>query len=756
MSQLKRITRREFLSSAAAASAVVGVGAIGLSKPAVWARANPNPSNPEQLRGFVVSDVHIGWFHREHQPSNEQIAAAWQQIQTRFPDLDLMMDSGDATHTYAGIDAYGHWTDILQSGCGKRAFHFCGGNHDLNSPRFPSEDDPEQDMMRLGSIPHRGFYSFDLKNVHFVILPQLMSVALLTNEALDWLDLDLSLNRDKTVIIISHQALLDTTWPDAKTSKDVSRKASDPTYGYTDTDGTYRLLANTDQVREIFKEYPNIVAWLHGHNHNWDMVYLDETLVISNGRLGGFDPHSNDELAGQIGGIFFEVKSNSVEFRGYSANENKWLDTFDGWDRLRQIVEVSTSLDASRAPTVSYGNGRAINGQHWPIYQHYVGSQNKKRELFIANSKQLQINDDPNIRYCLTGFRGQHLSAFNVGPNLSPDNTNWDDTWEFLNPGIRLKSLSDLNQRRLIRWPHGSGQQINWRTPPGTRYRAIAEIETEGPGPQARLVAEFSVASATDHEVDTYEQNTTYWEGLIPGTKQTLELEFEVPELTNRHTVYSHPDKADLQIRTNMVLQVENLESPVKVTRLLLTYSNGESVVRNPSIEIAGTKLTHQGALADGEVAEFELPAPTQTRELAKLNAQGKGMMTWLVRHQGLRWQVRNAPAIEHADGSIEIGPLRNTFSNRREVILAPLVAPQGPWVHRMQQVDQAILHPFDQQANRLEVYIKEGHGYARVEIQDVPSEPRIIEEAELIEYENGRLVFGLRTERDRTVAIQF
>ena len=52
----------------------------------------------------------------------------------------------------------------------------------------------------------------------------------------------------------------------------------------------YRGIVNSHELRSLFKQYPDIIAWMHGHNHTFEMVPSEGILFVSNGRIGGFIP----------------------------------------------------------------------------------------------------------------------------------------------------------------------------------------------------------------------------------------------------------------------------------------------------------------------------------------------------------------------------------------------------------------------------------------------------------------------------------
>ena len=228
--------------------------------------ADPGATDPV-LRGFIVSDAHFGWVD-PRQPSVAVQIAAMSNIMTRFPNLDVFLDTGDGHHNTAPDSAYGDWTDVIVRGCGSLPFYFTAGNHEIDS--FSHPWDPESKTMRLGSVGCRPYYSFDVKGIHFLVLPELVKTNYIPREELDWAALDLEINRNKTVIILSHNSLLGTTEPRE--------------------DRGYRVIANSQDIYDLMEKHGRVIAWMHGHNHDYKFVPKPNRLYVSNGRIGGFPP----------------------------------------------------------------------------------------------------------------------------------------------------------------------------------------------------------------------------------------------------------------------------------------------------------------------------------------------------------------------------------------------------------------------------------------------------------------------------------
>ena len=384
--------RRKFIKSTLMFSAAAFI------TPRVIASTNFNNAKKDSFKGFIVSDSHFGWVHKMQPPIEEQ-AAAVKNIMKKFPDLDIFLDTGDAHHNDHHNNGNPHkarkdWVDIIQGGCEQLPFYYVIGNHELRSNE---DDDPEMRSNIMGSNTCRPYYSFDMQGIHFISFPQLIRAVYITEEAWDWLDLDLALNKDKTIVMLSHNNIIGTT---------------------TGNENGYRGVMDSDKMLAVFKKNPNIITWMHGHNHNFEIVNRDDMLFVSNGRIGGFDP-SRGKYG--IGGVYFEITKDKLIVKCYSAEKDMFLDSFDV--SLSQTLDVKTTFDNKADFAYSYGVGGAVNGERIPAYHHHVG-ENTKSELFLTGCNSAVINDDHAMtKYTeRTAYHGLDKILFAAKVNHDDDN----------------------------------------------------------------------------------------------------------------------------------------------------------------------------------------------------------------------------------------------------------------------------------------------------------------------------------------------
>jgi hypothetical protein len=84
------------------------------------------------------------------------------------------------------------------------------------------------------------------------------------------------------------------------------------------------------------------------------------------------------------------------------------------------------------------------------------------------------------------------------------------------------------------------------------------------------------------------------------------------------------------------------------------------------------------------------------------------------VRHQALDWQVRNAAVADHGN-YLEIGALRNRWTHRREVVIAPMSVAKDPYVHRLQNTEKVRVYPLNRNNDVLKIEVLECRTAARI-----------------------------------------
>ncbi len=670
---MKKQNRREFLRNAA----YMGAGTFLLSNMGCMegrtTAAGVNMSK-KPLRGFIVSDAHIGW-ENEQQPTLDRQAELIDHIAKRFGDLDVFIDTGDAHHNGKDRDRErGEWTDVIAGIENPIPFYYVPGNHEI---AHCGDGDREMTCNEMGSMSCRPYYSFDVKGVHFVSVPELVRAVYINKETLEWLKLDLEVHKDKTTILLSHNNIRGTT-------EDLGE------------DG-YRGLVNSKEMLELIYEYPNVVAWMHGHNHTYEVVKAHQRLFVSNGRIGGFNPDGwpGEYGAGNLGGIYFEVSEDEFLVKCYSAEKGKFLDELGLNAVFTDSVKGRTTFDPGAAAAYCYGYGGARDGQKMPVFSHHAGAA-RKSKLYLRGADDAVINDDPEFALFMArkSKRGEHWQL--MGSSVSGSN----EAYQWMDPGLRInptKKPTDTTTITVQR--RGHHQHTYYRCPTGEKYRMEIDVDA-GAGGQS-LQGWFWVHDRNGEELGQFKGPK--WT-LKPG-KQTLSFDAEIPNYPSHKTIYSDSGSTNI-INLSMEAEFGNLTMPVKVERFAMMFANAGAKTMNPGIRNGYKTFQQKGTLGTSGFAAVDYRPAATEKDTIEVLADGNRRATWLVREEGLDWQVRNAP-VQDAGDCLAVGPMRNGFTHKREVVIVPLAGQDEPFVNRMRNVDLAKVYPLNRGNKGLSVDIR-------------------------------------------------
>ena len=662
------------LSAAENASKSDSEGTAG-SGAAGAAAAGNEGGDGESLTGFIVSDAHFGWLG-DAQPKPEEQIQAMKTIMKRFPKLDLFFDTGDAHHDYAYDDARGDWTDIIAGGCGTLPFYFIVGNHE-NHNSLTDDDkfydyDSEFRSNVLGSVECQPYYSFDYKGIHFVSLPPVMDQSYVSDAEMAWLKLDLDVHKDKTTIVMSHNSLKGTT-----------EYFSDP---------GYRRFTNSEIILALFKQYPNVVAWMHGHNHTYEVVPVGGTVYVSNGRIGGFNTVGPQFKAkfyggGNLGGMFIKVTKSSFEVRAFSATKNQFMDEMPGGKWLSCVLNRPTSFDPSAPCAANYGFGGAPHGQKLWAYHHHVGGE---RQLFMTGAENPVINENHLFKVYVQrenlDWQTKHLSGFSFEPN-EEDALKVDHMWEWLNPGVRILKRDKMSDRKAIFAPNATlSQRSYYRCAPGQRYKLDVEMSTARGGQKATGICRVY----DKHFVRLHQATGPVV--TMKGGGQRYTWEFAIPSLDDISTLYSDPVSED-DLMLTVGLEFTNIGADVDLHSFRLTLADAQegSGTLSPAVSIDGQRFAVAGKLPVGEIKNFAVTSGNSDKSLYKIESGGNRRLTWIEKRIAPKFQVRNASAT-YEDGKLMIGPLRNHFSDREEIVLVPTGPVDLPYVHRIRHFDRTTI----------------------------------------------------------------
>lgn len=588
------------------------------------------------LKGFIISDAHFGWDNPK-QPPIGVLKENIKRILDAFPELNLLIDTGDAYHNTAKEKHLAEWVQVVSEGCGAVPLFYVPGNHEIS---HNNRENRELRSACMGSLPCRPYYSFSIRGIHFISLPQMMGANYISQEALEWVRLDLKVHRDETTIILSHNALKGTTAPHDDTG--------------------YRMVANSEEVISLLREHPHIILWMHGHNHTWEMVSRWQKWFVSNGRFGGFP--SQEVFGGErIGGVYFEVNNVGILIRAWSSSEQKFLDEIDKkYQSLNKHIPVNTSFDIDKSSSVAYGVGLSRNGQKTPVYRHYIGKDIQSKVYFMGVD-DVWFNENSD----LTAY-GERPSGAKMLPAMDVVSygKKKEIKWQWNNPGLLL-SLNE-GYAGVMTPRRGDAQFAYYSTAPREKY--IAHLRAYAHSAETEVYIVWRIYQSNGKLLLEKEDDIST---LEKGYNDVFS-KFEVPDFSDVDTINTN-ENSDVQLLISAESVFRNTGEGVRVEQLQIRLGQPELFTKNPGIIIKGNTYKYNGILKTGEISELQIPPDTDSRFVITSIAEGNGLVTYLIKETGIEYQVRNA-TIAQKDGSYNIGIMRALFGDYKpNVVIAPL-----------------------------------------------------------------------------------
>jgi 3',5'-cyclic-AMP phosphodiesterase len=200
---------------------------------------------------------------------------------------DNVMDSFPATNEVAAVQ-FNLLKGVMKKEC-KIPIKYCIGNHDLwGWDKKSSKTTGEEKFWGAKRPVHEfnmpgPYYSFDVKNWHFIILDSFIRdndsyMAKLDDEQFKWLAGELEKNKNKYTVIVSHAPILSAAvfFDDAE-----SEKSGDWSIyrGYMHIDAR--------KLKNLFYKYPGVKLCISGHLHLLDTVIYNGVTYICDGSICG-------------------------------------------------------------------------------------------------------------------------------------------------------------------------------------------------------------------------------------------------------------------------------------------------------------------------------------------------------------------------------------------------------------------------------------------------------------------------------------
>lgn len=247
-------------------------------------------SNSKHFSIAFISDIHV-------KPTEVAEAGMMRAISNvnslpKKPDFiinggDCVMDAlaADKIKTQAQWDVFNR---IMAAG-NKLPVKNCIGNHDIWGWHLKEKEEIKADELygKNWWLKQTGYektyYSFSHKNWRFIVLDSVQEnkggyIALLDDVQFDWLENELSINKEEFICIVSHIPII--SFCSAMFSKDML------------PNGDWKIsraLLHTDarKIKDLFKKYPGIKACLSGHIHLQDEVNYLGIKYFCNGAVSG-------------------------------------------------------------------------------------------------------------------------------------------------------------------------------------------------------------------------------------------------------------------------------------------------------------------------------------------------------------------------------------------------------------------------------------------------------------------------------------
>ena len=235
-----------------------------------------------------ISDIHI----KPSEIAETGMKKALQHINHLKQQPDFIINGGDSIMDALAADKektqtqWDLFTKIMQAE-NKLQLKHCIGNHDIWG--WQLNEDVKADALYgkawwLKQMDYpKTYYSFTHNNWHFIFLDSVQEnkggyIALLDDEQFNWLENELSNNKEKMICIVSHIPII--SFCSAMFFKDML------------PNGDWKLsraLLHTDarKIKDLFKKYPNIKTCLSGHIHLQDEVNYLGIKYYCNGAISG-------------------------------------------------------------------------------------------------------------------------------------------------------------------------------------------------------------------------------------------------------------------------------------------------------------------------------------------------------------------------------------------------------------------------------------------------------------------------------------
>lgn len=289
MNGSSRLSRRDWLKSAAACTAALAIGA-----PTTTARQSATAATPADRRR-VLRIAHLTDPHIQPERKAEQgVIACLRHVQSQPDKPDLILTGGDSVFDCFEQDhartklLWELWKRVITSEC-SIPVESCLGNHDVwgwnKKKSRTTGDEPaygKKWAMEMFGVS-RPYRSFDRAGWHVVILDSVFPdgdgyIGRLDDEQFEWFASDLAaVDATTPVLVLSHIPILSVAaLANSRQEQDRDWKVS-PSVMHTDA----------KRIRALFQKHANVKACLSGHLHLVERVEFEGVAYLCNGAVSG-------------------------------------------------------------------------------------------------------------------------------------------------------------------------------------------------------------------------------------------------------------------------------------------------------------------------------------------------------------------------------------------------------------------------------------------------------------------------------------
>ena len=223
-----------------------------------------------------------------------------------------------------------------------------------------------------------------------------------------------------------------------------------------------------------------------------------------------------------------------------------------------------------------------------------------------------------------------------------------------------------------------------------------------------------------------------FW--TLTQAAQTLNYRFQVPELASYPSIYTDPT-SDRQLQIAVEAIFTDMVQPVTLEQFSVQMGDAEATMQ-PAVVVNDTRYGSEDTLSADQSVRFELPAAVPQRSVFEAQANGNGLLTFLVRETAIKWQVRNAMATQQ-DEALLIGPMRRHFGTYQDILVTPLDSQTQPYLNKLSRIERAkVLYD----RNRIDIELLEVNGDTGTLTIVADKKPRQVSGGQDWTYKKGQL----------------